>query len=226
MPQELIYAQQRRLAEITEMIHTASLLHDDVIDVADTRRGVSSVNSVFGNKLAILAGDFLLARASVCLARLRNVPVVELLSTVIEHLVKGEVMQMRAAIAAAVSATPEAGGAMAALRAGAFSATGGDASGDDAFGSAGSAAEGKADGSSVAALASPVVRAAFAAYLRKSYYKTSSLMANSCRAIALLGRYPPAVAEVAFRYGMHAGMAFQLVDDMLGASRHCMMRHA
>lgn len=48
---------QLRLAEITEMIHAASLFHDDVIDEADTRRGVSSVNKVFGNKLAILAGE-------------------------------------------------------------------------------------------------------------------------------------------------------------------------
>jgi geranylgeranyl pyrophosphate synthase len=62
---------------------------------ATTRRGVPSVNQTFGNKLAILGGDFLLSRASVFLARLRNVEVVELLSTVIEHLVKGEVMQMR-----------------------------------------------------------------------------------------------------------------------------------
>ena len=45
---------QVRLAEITEMIHTASLLHDDVIDTADSRRGVESVNSMFGNKLAVL----------------------------------------------------------------------------------------------------------------------------------------------------------------------------
>jgi solanesyl diphosphate synthase len=86
---------QKRLAEITEMIHTASLFHDDVIDKAETRRGVPSVNQVFGNKLAILGGDFLLSRASVGLARLRNVEVVELLSAVIEHLVRGEIMQMR-----------------------------------------------------------------------------------------------------------------------------------
>ena len=86
---------QKRLAEITEMIHTASLFHDDVIDKATTRRGVSSVNQVFGNKLAILGGDFLLSRASVALARLRHTEVIELLSTVIEHLVKGEIMQMR-----------------------------------------------------------------------------------------------------------------------------------
>lgn len=56
MPAQIVLPLQRRLAEITEMIHTASLLHDDVIDAADTRRGVSSVNTVFGNKLAVLAG--------------------------------------------------------------------------------------------------------------------------------------------------------------------------
>ena len=89
---------QQRLAEITEMIHTASLLHDDVIDNTEQRRGSPSVNSVFGNKLAVLAGDFLLARASVCLARLRSIAVVELLSNVIEQLVKGEVMQMHTAV--------------------------------------------------------------------------------------------------------------------------------
>ena len=48
---------QKRLAEITEMIHTASLFHDDVIDKAATRRGVPSVNQAFGNKLAILGND-------------------------------------------------------------------------------------------------------------------------------------------------------------------------
>ena len=87
---------QKRLAEITEMIHTASLFHDDVIDQAAThRRSTPSIHQAFGNKLAVLGGDFLLSRASISLARLRNVEVVELLSTVIEHLVKGEVMQMQ-----------------------------------------------------------------------------------------------------------------------------------
>jgi geranylgeranyl pyrophosphate synthase len=86
---------QRRVAEITEMIHTASLFHDDVIDKATTRRNMPSVNKVFGDKVAILGGDFLLSRATISLARLRNVKVVELLSSVIEHLVKGEVMQMK-----------------------------------------------------------------------------------------------------------------------------------
>lgn len=86
---------QRRLAEITEMIHTASLLHDDVIDHSPTRRGMPSANAEFGNKMAVLAGDFLLARASVALARLRHVEVVELLATVIANLVEGEFMQLK-----------------------------------------------------------------------------------------------------------------------------------
>lgn len=86
---------QRRLAEITELIHTASLLHDDVIDHSVSRRGSPSANYEFGNKMAVLAGDFLLGRASVALARLRNAEVVELLATVIANLVEGEFMQLK-----------------------------------------------------------------------------------------------------------------------------------
>nr|QKY15110.1 geranylgeranyl pyrophosphate synthase (GGPPS2) [Polytomella parva] len=87
---------QQRVAEIAELIHVASLMHDDVLDEAATRRGVLSLNSVAGNKIAILAGDFLLARASVSLASLRNNETVELMSNVLENLVAGEVMQMTA----------------------------------------------------------------------------------------------------------------------------------
>lgn len=86
---------QRRLAEITELIHTASLLHDDVIDLSETRRGEPSANTTFGNKMAVLAGDFLLGRASVALARLRDPEVIELLATVIANLVEGEFMQLK-----------------------------------------------------------------------------------------------------------------------------------
>ncbi|PYH88892.1 terpenoid synthase [Aspergillus ellipticus CBS 707.79] len=86
---------QRRLAEITELIHTASLLHDDVIDNAETRRSFTSANLQFGNKMAVLAGDFMLGRASVALARLRDPEVIELMSTVITNLVEGEFMQLK-----------------------------------------------------------------------------------------------------------------------------------
>jgi len=86
---------QRRLAEITEMIHTASLLHDDVIDNSESRRSQASANIAYGNKLAVLAGDFLLGRASIAIARLRDPVVIELLGTVLANLVEGEFMQLR-----------------------------------------------------------------------------------------------------------------------------------
>ena len=90
-----ILPSQRRLAEITELIHTASLLHDDVIDHSVSRRGAPSANLEFGNKMAVLAGDFLLSRACVALARLRDTEVIELLATVIANLVEGEFMQLK-----------------------------------------------------------------------------------------------------------------------------------
>lgn len=83
----------RRLAEITEMIHTASLVHDDVVDESSVRRGVPTVHSLFGNRVAILAGDFLFAQSSWYLANLDNLEVVKLLSEVIMDLAAGEIQQ-------------------------------------------------------------------------------------------------------------------------------------
>ncbi|KAL9662717.1 hypothetical protein QQ045_027550 [Rhodiola kirilowii] len=149
---------QQCIAEITEMIHVASLLHDDVLDDADTRRGVGSLNFVMGNKLAVLAGDFLLSRACVALASLNNTEVVTLLATVVEHLVTGETMQMTT---------------------------------------------------------SSEQRVSMDYYMQKTYYKTASLISNSCKAIALLAGQTADVATLAFDYGRNLGLAFQLIDDVL-----------
>ena len=70
-----ITERHRRLAEITEMIHTASLVHDDVLDECDIRRGRETVNSLFGTRVAVLAGDFLFAQSSWFLANLDNLEV-------------------------------------------------------------------------------------------------------------------------------------------------------
>jgi all-trans-nonaprenyl-diphosphate synthase len=93
MPGEDITPRHRRLAEITEMIHTASLVHDDVVDTAETRRGVPTVHSLFDNRVAVLAGDFLFAQSSWYLANLDNLEVVKLLSQVIMDLAEGEIQQ-------------------------------------------------------------------------------------------------------------------------------------
>lgn len=93
MPSQDITPKHRRLAEITEMIHTASLVHDDVVDEAALRRGVPTVHSNFGNRVAVLAGDFLFAQSSWHLANLDNLTVVKLLSEVIMDLAEGEIQQ-------------------------------------------------------------------------------------------------------------------------------------
>jgi all-trans-nonaprenyl-diphosphate synthase len=148
----------RRLAEITEMIHTASLVHDDVIDVSDVRRGTKTVNSLLGNKVAVLAGDFLFAKSSIYLARLGSLEVVELLATVIDHLAEGEMLQIKSHFDSSL---------------------------------------------------------AFDEYIEKSFYKTASLMANSCRAAAVLSDMPEELCAAAYNYGRHLGIAFQVVDDLL-----------
>ena len=93
MPEQDITPRHRRLAEITEMIHTASLVHDDVVDEAELRRSVPTVNSIFGNRIAVLAGDFLFAQSSWYLANLDNLEVVKLLSEVIRDFAEGEIPQ-------------------------------------------------------------------------------------------------------------------------------------
>lgn len=93
MPNQDITLRHRRLAEITEMIHTASLVHDDVVDESEVRRGISTVHSLFGNRIAIQAGDFLFAQASWYLANLESLEVVKLLSEVIKDLAEGEMQQ-------------------------------------------------------------------------------------------------------------------------------------
>lgn len=83
----------RRLAEITEMIHTASLVHDDVVDESEVRRNVPTVHSLFNNRIAVLAGDFLFGQAAWYLANLGNLEVVKLLSEVIKDMAEGEIQQ-------------------------------------------------------------------------------------------------------------------------------------
>ncbi|RVW23080.1 Solanesyl diphosphate synthase 3, chloroplastic/mitochondrial [Vitis vinifera] len=129
----------------------ASLLHDDVLDDAETRRGIGSLNIMMGNKVAVLAGDFLLSRACVALASLKNTEVVSLLATVVEHLVTGETMQM--------TSTSEQ-------------------------------------------------RVSMEYYLQKTYYKTASLISNSCKAIALLAGQTAEVSMLAFEIWQESGCKF------------------
>eukprot|EP00898_Chlorokybus_atmophyticus_P001032 jgi/Chlat1/192/Chrsp1S03258 len=88
--------QHRRLAEVIEMIHTASLVHDDVLDEAATRRGVPTVHKKFGTRVAVLVGDYLFSQSSRQLAYLENLEVIKLISEVIASFADGEIAQAQA----------------------------------------------------------------------------------------------------------------------------------
>ena len=77
-----------------ELIHVGSLYHDDVIDEAETRRGTRSVNTKWGNSQAILAGDFLIARASELAAETLGLETVKLLARTYSDLVEGQALEL------------------------------------------------------------------------------------------------------------------------------------
>lgn len=157
---ESIVLRQLQLGQITEMIHVASLIHDDVLDEAEMRRGGQAVHTMYTNKVAVLAGDYLLARASVLLARLQHLQVVEVMASALDSLVQGEIMQARS----------------------------------------------KKD---------DLIDMEY--YLRKSYFKTASLICNSCKSTALIAGFDETdiTTIAAEEFGYHLGMAYQIVDDIL-----------
>lgn len=81
------------LAELTELIHTASLIHDDIIDSAKLRRGRETVNSLWNDKISVIAGDFLFAEASIRLGELENTEIVKIYAKVLSDLCNGEIEQ-------------------------------------------------------------------------------------------------------------------------------------
>ena len=100
-PSTDILPTQFRLAMIAEMVHTGSLLHDDVLDASALRRGVSSAPAKFMTKLSILGGHFIVSRASVALVQLRHPEVTRMMSRSIQNLIEGEMIQMKDVIKAA-----------------------------------------------------------------------------------------------------------------------------
>lgn len=82
------------LAGCVEFIHTATLLHDDVVDDSDLRRGLASANAVFGNKASVLVGDFLFSRAFELMVEDGSLEVLRILSHASSIIAEGEVMQL------------------------------------------------------------------------------------------------------------------------------------
>jgi octaprenyl-diphosphate synthase len=83
-----------KLAAIIEFIHTATLLHDDVVDESDLRRGKKTANALFGNAASVLVGDFLYTRSFQMMTDLQNLKVMNILSNATNIIAEGEVLQL------------------------------------------------------------------------------------------------------------------------------------
>jgi len=85
---------QHTLAAVVEFIHTATLLHDDVVDESHLRRGNATANSVFGNAASVLVGDFLYSRAFQMMVSVDNMRVMQVLADATNIIAEGEVLQL------------------------------------------------------------------------------------------------------------------------------------
>ncbi|WP_372723548.1 polyprenyl synthetase family protein [Immundisolibacter sp.] len=146
------------LAAIVEFIHTATLLHDDVVDESSLRRGQATANSRFGNGLSVLVGDFLYSRSFQMMVELGSPAVMDVLATATNQISEGEVLQYlnrRNPLA-----TPEQ-------------------------------------------------------CLAIARSKTATLFEAAARCGALISGQEPTVQDALADYGLHFGLAYQLVDDLL-----------
>ncbi len=82
------------LAAVIEFIHTATLLHDDVVDESDLRRGNETANALFGNAASVLVGDYLYSRAFQMMVEVKSLRIMEVLSNTTNIIAEGEVMQL------------------------------------------------------------------------------------------------------------------------------------
>ena len=147
-----------RLGAVVEMIHSATLVHDDVIDGANTRRGRLSTNARWGNHMSVLAGDWLYMQSFEMALRERNFSILDILIDLTQNMVEGELLQLTCL--------------------------------------------GKIDLSETEAT-------------ELAYRKTACLFSGCSRLGAVLGQQPKQVEEALAEYGRSAGLAFQLVDDLL-----------
>jgi octaprenyl-diphosphate synthase len=147
-----------RLGAVVEMIHSATLIHDDVIDGADTRRGRPSANSCWGNHMSVLAGDWLYMQSFRMALAERNFQILDILIELTQSMVEGELMQL--------------------TKLGRIDLTEQDA-------------------------------------MDLSYRKTACLFSGCTQLGAVLAEQSSTGERAMVEYGRCAGLAFQLVDDLL-----------
>ncbi len=146
------------LAAIVEFIHTATLLHDDVVDASDMRRGRETANNLWGNEASVLVGDFLYSRSFEMMVDVQSMRVMEILSHATNTIAEGEVLQL--------------------LNCNNPNASEGD-------------------------------------YFEVIKRKTAKLFEAGAQLGAVISGMAAEQESAAARYGMHLGIAFQLIDDAL-----------
>jgi octaprenyl-diphosphate synthase len=147
-----------KLAAVVELLHSATLIHDDVIDSADTRRGRPSANTRWGNHRSVLAGDWLYMQSFQIALQERNFHVLDILIDLTQKMVEGELIQL--------------------AKIGRMDITEEDA-------------------------------------LLLATHKTACLFSGCARLGAVLGGFDEKHEDALAEYGRYAGLAFQLVDDLL-----------
>ncbi|MEA2093878.1 MAG: polyprenyl synthetase family protein, partial [Pseudomonadota bacterium] len=150
--------QHINLAAVIEFIHTATLLHDDVVDASQLRRGNMTANAVFGNEASVLVGDFLYSRAFEMMVEANNMRIMEIMSHTTNRIAEGEVLQL---LNCHDADTTEA------------------------------------------------------RYMEVVSRKTAKLFEAAAQIGAVLGEQPETVETALACYGLHLGIAFQLIDDVL-----------
>ncbi len=147
-----------RAAASVEMLHLASLVHDDVIDSSEFRRGLSSMHSAFGNKIAVLAGDYMLAQSLIFVLEEEDRRIPQSLAKAASLLVAGEILEIDLARNTDIS---------------------------------------------------------FEEYIRVIEGKTASLLVSCAKCGAILAGYNSEIVEESEKLGLHFGIAFQIIDDIL-----------
>jgi octaprenyl-diphosphate synthase len=150
--------QHINLAAVVEFIHTATLLHDDVVDASLLRRGNKTANAVWGNEASVLVGDFLYSRAFEMMVEANDMRIMEIMSHTTNTIAEGEVLQLLNCHDADTTETR---------------------------------------------------------YMEVISRKTAKLFEAAAQIGAILGRQPDAVVAAMGSYGLHLGIAFQLIDDVL-----------
>ncbi|UMZ73183.1 polyprenyl synthetase family protein [Natranaerofaba carboxydovora] len=141
-----------------ELIHTASLIHDDIVDEAKARRGVPTINHKRGNQMAVLSGDYLFAKAFELLAPYNSSKILKTMTTAVREMSQGEICQLQNLYNTEVTRED---------------------------------------------------------YFDYIYKKTASLISACCEAGAIIGEAPIDKIKIIRNFGIHLGLAFQIIDDLL-----------